>query len=104
LLCLCEKHKVIIVEDNIEEEMKYFGKVHLPIKSIDTHGGVIYLGSFSKILAPGFRLGWIIADEECIKRLTTLKTIFDLSSNTFSQIMLHESARMATTSFISASF
>jgi len=90
LLTLCEKHKVIIVEDSIEEEMKYFGKVHLPIKSIDTHGVVIYLGSFSKILAPGFRLGWIIADEECIKRLTTLKTIFDLSSNTFSQIMLHE--------------
>lgn len=89
LLSLCEKHKVIIVEDSIEEEMKYFGKVHLPIKSIDTHGVVIYLGSFSKILAPGFRIGWIIADEECINRLTALKTIFDLSSNTLSQIMLH---------------
>lgn len=89
LLSICEKHKVIIIEDSIEEEMKYFGKVHLPIKSIDTHGVVIYLGSFSKILAPGFRIGWIIADKECIDRLTTLKTIFDLSSNTLSQIMLH---------------
>jgi 2-aminoadipate transaminase len=90
LLCLCEKHKIIIVEDSIEEEMKYFGKVHLPIKSIDTHGIVIYLGSFSKILAPGFRLGWIIADKECIQRLTSLKTIFDLSSNTFGQMMLYQ--------------
>ncbi len=89
LLSLCEKHKVIIVEDSIEEEMKYFGKVHLPIKSIDTQGMVIYLGSFSKILAPGFRLGWIIADKECIRQLTALKTIFDLSTNTFSQIMIH---------------
>ena len=90
LLCLCEKHKIIIVEDSIEEEMKYFGKVHMPIKSIDTHGIVIYLGSFSKILAPGFRLGWIIADKECIKRLTSLKTLFDLSSNTFCQTMLYQ--------------
>ncbi len=90
LLYLCEKHKIIIVEDSIEEEMKYFGKVHLPIKSIDKHGLVIYLGSFSKILAPGLRLGWIVADKECIRRLTSLKTMFDLSSNTFSQIMLHQ--------------
>ncbi|RPH33429.1 MAG: PLP-dependent aminotransferase family protein [Bacteroidales bacterium] len=89
LLSLCEKHKVIIVEDSIEEEMKYFGKVHLPIKSIDSHGVVIYLGSFSKILAPGFRIGWIIADKECVNRLTALKTIFDLSTNTFSQIVLY---------------
>lgn len=89
LLSVCEKHNVIIVEDSIEEEMKYFGKVHMPIKSIDTHGVVIYLGSFSKILAPGFRIGWIIADKECITRLTALKTIFDLSTNSFSQIMLH---------------
>ena len=89
LLSLCEKHKVIIVEDSIEEEMKYFGKVHLPVKSIDSKNIVIYLGSFSKILAPGFRLGWIIADGECIRQLTALKTIFDLSTNTFSQIMIH---------------
>lgn len=89
LLSLCEKHKVIIIEDSIEEEMKYFGKVHLPIKSIDSHGVVIYLGSFSKILAPGFRIGWIIADKECVNRLTALKTMFDLSTNTFSQIMLY---------------
>ena len=90
LLTLCEKHRVIIIEDSIEEEMKYFGKVHLPIKAIDSHGVVIYLGSFSKILAPGFRIGWIIADKECIQRLTALKTIFDLSSNTLSQVMLHK--------------
>jgi DNA-binding transcriptional MocR family regulator len=90
LLYLCEKHKIIIVEDSIEEELKYFGKVHLPIKSIDEHGLVIYLGSFSKILASGFRLGWIIADNECIRRLTSLKIMFDLSSNTFSQLMLHQ--------------
>ncbi len=89
LMALCVENKIIIIEDSFEEEMKYFGKVHLPIKSMDSNGIVIYLGSFSKILAPGFRLGWVIADIECIKRLTSLKTIFDLSSNTINQVMLH---------------
>ena len=41
-------------------------------------------------MAPGFRLGWIIADKECIKQLTSLKTLFDLSSNTFCQTMLYQ--------------
>lgn len=90
LLELCENNKIIIVEDSIEEELKYFGKVHMPIKSMDSHEISIYLGSFSKILAPGFRLGWIIANKECINRLTALKTIFDLSSNSLTQIMLHQ--------------
>lgn len=89
LLSLCEKHNVIIVEDSIEEELKFFGKVHLPIKSIDRHGRVIYLGTFSKVLAPGLRTGWIIAHRDCISRLTALKTITDLSSNTLSQSLLY---------------
>jgi DNA-binding transcriptional MocR family regulator len=89
LLKLCEKHQTILVEDSFEEELKYFGKVHLPIKSMDTRGAVIYLSSFSKVLAPGFRIGWIIADKACINRLSDLKTALDLSSNTISQVMLH---------------
>lgn len=90
LLKLCVENKIFIVEDSFEEEMKYFGKIHLPIKSMDSKGIVIYLGSFSKILAPGLRLGWVVADIECIKQLTSLRTIFDLSSNTINQIMLHK--------------
>lgn len=90
LLSICEQNNILIIEDSIEEELKYFGKVHLPIKSIDNNDMVIYLGTFSKILAPGLRLGWIIADKECIKRLTALKTIFDLSTNTFSQLLMYQ--------------
>jgi len=88
LLGLCEKYAVILIEDSIEEEMKYFGRSHLPVKSMDQHGHVIYLGSFSKILAPGFRTGWVIAPENCIRRMTAVKTMSDLSSNTPSQILL----------------
>jgi len=80
LISIFEKYGVPIIEDAYEEEMKYFGKVPLPIKSMDYNQIVIYVGSFSKILFPGIRLGWIAADKECINRLATLKRFSDISS------------------------
>jgi DNA-binding transcriptional MocR family regulator len=80
LLALCEKFSVPIIEDAYEEEMKYFGKVSMPIKSMDSKQIVIYVGSFSKILFPGIRLGWVAADKECIARLVNLKRFGDISS------------------------
>jgi len=93
LLSLCETHRVPIIEDAFEEEMKYFGKVALPIKSMDKNQLVIYLGSFSKVLFPGLRIGWIAADVECIRRLTALKKFSDLSSSYLLQVALHEFCR-----------
>lgn len=89
LLHICESKDCIIIEDSIEEEMKYFGKAHLPIKSIDQKGQVIYLGAFAKVLAPGLRIGWIIGSPECIKKLTVLKSIFEISSSTMNQMLLY---------------
>lgn len=80
LISLCEKHNIPIIEDAFEEEMKYFGKVPLPLKSMDINEIVFYIGSFSKILFPGIRLGWIAANRECINRLTTLKRFSDITS------------------------
>jgi GntR family transcriptional regulator/MocR family aminotransferase len=85
LLALCENQYLPIVEDGFEEEMKYFGKVVLPIKSMDQNKLVIYLGTFSKVLFPGIRVGWITADRECIRRLTAIKRFTDLSGSTFVQ-------------------
>ena len=85
LLSLCEAHKLPIVEDGFEEEMKYFGKVVLPIKSMDKKKVVIYLGTFSKVLFPGIRIGWIAAEQECIMRLMAIKRFTDLSSSTLVQ-------------------
>ena len=93
LLNICLHHKVPIVEDGFEEDMKYYGKVPLPIKSIDEKNIVIYLGTFSKALFPGLRIGWVTADKDCINRIAALKRFSDLTSGNFSQIVLHEFIR-----------
>jgi len=93
LLSICEQYQMPIVEDGFEEEMKYFGKVPLPIKSIDKNQIVIYLGTFSKVLFPGIRVGWIAAEKECIQRLLALKRFGDLSSNSVIQATLYEFCR-----------
>ena len=81
LLQLCTKYKLPIVEDGFVDEMKYFGKTPLPIKAMDKHGLVIYIGSFSKILFPGIRIGWIVADKKLINMLGSLKQATSLQSN-----------------------
>jgi DNA-binding transcriptional MocR family regulator len=90
LLELCERYRIPLVEDGFEEEMKYFGRVALPIKSMDARGTVIYLGTFSKVLFPGLRVGWIIADADLIQRLTALKRFADLSTSPLVQAALHD--------------
>jgi DNA-binding transcriptional MocR family regulator len=94
LLSLCESHQLPIVEDGFEEEMKYFGKVSMPIKSIDNHQIVIYLGTFSKVLFPGIRVGWVVADKKCIQRLLAIKRFSDLSSSTVVQAAIYEFCRL----------
>ncbi|MCP4220051.1 MAG: PLP-dependent aminotransferase family protein [bacterium] len=81
MLTLCEKYRVPLLEDAFEEEMKYFGKVPQSVKSMDTGQLVVYLGTFSKVLFPGIRIGWIAASREFIKRLAALKKYSDLSTN-----------------------
>ena len=89
LLALCSRAQVPIVEDGFEEDMKYYGKVDLPVKSIDHENLVIYIGTFSKALFPGLRVGWITADADCIRRLLAIKRFSDLGSGSFVQAVLH---------------
>ena len=89
LLSLCRARDVPIVEDGFEEDMKYYGKVDLPIKSMDEGNAVIYVGTFSKALFPGLRVGWIAADRECVGRLTAVKRYTDLTSNHLAQVFMH---------------
>lgn len=90
LLALCEKYKVPLVEDGFEEEMKYFGKAVLPIKSMDKQQMVIYLGTFSKVLFPGIRVGWIVAPTQLISRLGMMKQVAELSGSPLTQAAVHQ--------------
>lgn len=73
LLGLCERFAVPLVEDGFEEDLKYFGKAALPIKSMDRNGAVVYVGTFSKVVFAGLRIGWIAAPRECIRRLVGIQ-------------------------------
>ncbi len=87
LLALCEQHRLPIIEDGFEEELKYFHKAVLPIKSMDTKGIVLYVGTFSKVVFPGLRVGWVAAPREVVLRLSHLQHATCLSGNTLAQII-----------------
>jgi 2-aminoadipate transaminase len=82
LLQLAEEYDVVILEDTPYRELRYEGERVPAIKSLDTTGRVIHLGSFSKILAPGFRLGWALATPEVREKLSLLKLAADTQNGT----------------------
>jgi 2-aminoadipate transaminase len=79
---LANQFDVIVLEDGPYRETRFEGTSPPTIKSLDTEGRVIYLGSFSKILAPGLRLGWAVASEEIIEQLGLLKLAADTQCST----------------------
>jgi 2-aminoadipate transaminase len=90
LLEIASEYDFVIVEDDPYGELVFEGEPIPSIKSLDTKGRVIYIGTFSKVLAPGFRLAWIIGSEEIINRFSMTKQSADLCSNMFVQYVAYE--------------
>lgn len=84
---ILNENKVILLEDDPYGELNFTGALHTPIRKLYKEGTLL-MGSFSKIVAPGLRLGWIVGEKEVIAKLTILKQASDLHSNYFSQRML----------------
>jgi len=84
LIELANEFDLVVLEDTPYRELRYAGETIPPIKSFDTEGRVIYLGSFSKILAPGLRLGWAVAAPDLLESLGLLKVAADTQCGTLS--------------------
>jgi 2-aminoadipate transaminase len=91
LLQLAREYDFLILEDN-PYGLISFGQDAVPhIKTLDDEGRVIYLGSFSKILTPGVRVGWIVANESFIRQLTIAKQGTDLCSSSLGMKLVLDS-------------
>ncbi len=90
LLLLARRYQIPILEDDPYSEIYFEGKEPQPLKAQDTQGNVLYLSTYSKILAPGLRVAWLAAPEPVIERLSLHKQVFDLNTNTLGQWIVTE--------------
>jgi 2-aminoadipate transaminase len=93
LLLLAKRYQIPIIEDDPYGELYFDDQVPMPLKAQDTNGNVLYLGTFSKILAPGLRVAWLAASEPVIERLGLYKQTFDLNTNALGQWIIAEMIR-----------
>jgi 2-aminoadipate transaminase len=86
LLELARRHSVPVIEDDAYGDLYFEGPPPLALHALDRHGLVIRLGTFSKIVAPGTRLGFVLADPEVIQRLPPFKS--EGSTNGFASLVV----------------
>lgn len=82
---IAKRFDVLIVEDSPYRELRFEGQPQKMIHALDNTGHVISIGTFSKILAPGFRIGWVIAHELIIDKIVIAKQTADLCTSPFVQ-------------------
>jgi 2-aminoadipate transaminase len=90
LLQLAYRYKIPIIEDSPYRDLRFTGEKVPAIYGLDTDNQVILLGTFSKLLCPGLRLGWIMAPTEWMDRMIVAKQAMDLNSPTFTQLIVAE--------------
>ncbi len=88
LLTLSETFKFPIIEDDVDSDLRYTGTPLLPLRAL---GGerVVYIGTFSKILFPGLRLGWVVAPLPLMERLLLTKQLADLQTSALLQAAIY---------------
>ncbi len=93
LYTLCAERGVPIFEDGYDEEMQYSGRPVLAIKALDRHGVVVYAGTFSKVLFPGVRIGWIAAPAPLLERMSALRCYGEIAPHTLLHAAMDEFCR-----------
>lgn len=91
IMKLFSKYQIPIVEDGFNEELRYSGSHLAPLMTFAGPGNnVIYISSFSKILFPGLRVGWILADKELIHYLESMKRARTIHTSTLDQTVIYQ--------------
>lgn len=91
---IINKYEIPVVEDNPYGELRFDGESLPSLKSLDTKGLVIYLGTFSKIFCPGYRLGWTCAAPKILEKFNICKQGADLQASTISQMEVNKFMEM----------
>lgn len=82
VIALANRHDLVVLEDTPYRHIRFQGQNLPTLKSLDTEGRVIHLGSFSKILVPGLRIGWAVANPDLLARMGLLKVAADTQTST----------------------
>ncbi|MBP3040748.1 PLP-dependent aminotransferase family protein [Bacillaceae bacterium Marseille-Q3522] len=85
LISVCNKERLPIIEDDAYGDLWFEEAPPLPLKALDNNGLVLYLGSWSKTVAPGLRIGWVAGSEAVIDRLADIKMQTDYGTSALSQ-------------------
>ena len=83
---IINKYEIPVAEDNPYGELRFEGEYLPSLKSMDTKGLVMFLGTLSKILCPGYRIGWVAASPEILAKFNVIKQAADLQASTISQM------------------
>ena len=88
LVEVAHERELLVLEDNPYGLLRYEGDAPTPLLSLDGGVYVMYLGTFSKILSPGIRLGWVVAPPPVLEKINLGKQAADLCTSTLSQLMV----------------
>lgn len=85
LVALADRYHIALLEDDYVGDLRYEGRVQPALKTLDPGGRVIYIGTFAKMLMPGLRMGFLVAEGPVLQRLVALKRVSDLTVPTLMQ-------------------
>ncbi len=83
---LINEFEIPVIEDNPYGQLRFEGENLPSLKGLDTKGLVVYLGSFSKVLAPGYRLGWVCAEDKLLNKYNFMAQFSTLQASTIAQL------------------